>query len=235
MVVDEQSLMDQHQAPPPPPQQQPYHEDADAEFAAMDAPGALSRKLPELAHGNLVLVVLFAVGALLVYLLSLRGGPEPASAQSSRDVIRVDAALKKLRVVNPDEEKSSAVVSTFYYEARERQIGFGDLKGNPFVYQPPKREELAAAQADRQRDAERRRELEARKRQLEAQRRAQALESVKKLKLESVMITGRGRVAVLSGDLAMQGQKMHGWTVDEIRERSVRMTRDDISYVLRIE
>ena len=86
--------------------------------------------------GNLVLAVMFAAGILTVYMLSLRGGPQKASAEQVQAEKKVDVVLESLRVPATRNEGES-LVNTFYYEMKQRQIPADQLEGNPFVFVPP--------------------------------------------------------------------------------------------------
>jgi Tfp pilus assembly protein PilV len=176
-------------------------------------------RLPELANGNVILVVLVAAGILGVYLLSLRGGPPKASAKDRQNEVKVDAALTQMKLMSQSDRESRAVVDTFYYEAKQRQIAEDQLNGNPFADLPPMTPEQLpnssaidlAALAEQKRQAE------------EARKKAEALEAVAELNLETVLFGQDGRIAIISGDLVTEGQTLNGWRVGRIQTRSVEL------------
>ncbi len=175
---------------------------------------------------NYVLVVLFAAGIGSVYLLSLRSGRPTASAAEQIAEAEVDAALDQLDAANNEKaEETSAVVDTFYFEAKQRQIPLGNLETNPFIYEAPGQgADLLGTDAKMENLAEiqRREELESR------------MQAVRGLKLQSVLMGSDGARAMISNNLVAEGQTVNGWTVKSIQPRQVILTCQDREYVLKL-
>jgi hypothetical protein len=187
-------------------------------------------------QGNMPLVVLFAAGIACVYLLSLRQGPARASAQQQADELRVESALIQLRV-RADEAKTpagsaaamagsaAALVETFYYETKQRQIPPDQLAGNPFEFKPPKKESPKSVAAL---------PTESEEPLGDATRYGDALTAVKQLRLQSVLSGPYGATAMISNNLLTEGQVICGWTVSKIQPQSVILTWKDQTYELKM-
>ncbi len=182
---------------------------------------SLTEKIPQIGGGNLLLIGLFVAGIGAVYLLSIRGGPVEASASEQRNEIRVTGALAKLRqAAKPS--KAKAVVESFYFEARDRQIPQDKLSGNPFVsiaqlMQKPEEEKPETDQPEAPKGDE------------------AMLVAVDQLKLDSILTGPSGKIAMISGSLLTEGQKISGWTVRQIRDKRVVLVWKDHQRVMQLE
>jgi hypothetical protein len=183
-----------------------------------------------LKQGNLLLAALFAAGIVGVYLLSLRNGPAVASAQEQDNEAAVATALSELKVEAARQAKPSdkalALVDTFYYETRQRQVPLEHLAGNPFEYKPRASENpspLSAAATD------------AGEAPVENLRSTEAMAAVRQLKLQSVLTGPHGATAMISNNLLTEGQAIQGWTVAKIDPREVTLTWKDQSAKLKLQ
>jgi len=178
-----------------------------------------TRKLP-INAANLMLAALFAAGILCLYLLSLRIGPETASAEQQAVTAQVNAALEQMQI--PKHERNSEtdqVVNTFYYQAKQRQIPISELSGNPFVYHPVSRKNDAGPSRPGQNGDP---------------TEINAFDAVKQLTLQSVLKGSNGAMAMISNDVLAEGQTVKGWTIKAIKTREVLLTRDGMEYTLRM-
>jgi len=182
-------------------------------------------KLP-ISPGNLLLAGMLAAAGVGLYLLSLRNGPQVASAEEQANEARIEAALVQLKNTPLTElDETETVVDTFYYEASQRQIPISRISGNAFAYVPPtptgiiSPEELAGqGHSARQGHEEE----------------PDAIRIVKQLKLQSVLMGSGEAKAIISNSLVGEGQRIQGWTVRSIKPREVLLTRGDLKYVLRM-
>ena len=197
----------------------------------------MAHRLP-VSGGNLLMGGMFAAAVACVYLLSLRGGPAVASAQQQQAESRVDALVSRLSDLSISKadipNDATAVVNSFYFDVKKRQVPLENLLGNPFVFQTfqseftPPQTPLAAAVAspglsDRPGNGEASGE--------ELEHMKQAAES---LKLQSVLVGPRGAMAMISTNLLAKGQNIHGWTVSQIHPHAVVLTWADQEHTLRI-
>lgn len=181
------------------------------------------RSLPKLSllNGNLGLLAMFAAGIGAIYLLSLRTGPASASAETKSAELQVDDALTRLSKGDPNTVKASTVVSTFYLQARQRQIPPEHLMQNPFVFRMPAQAPVMAAKVDKP-------VVETPPDELVA------MDEVRNLRLQSVMQGASGATAMISNNLLTEGQKIRGWTVKKIESDQVVVTFQEHEHVLKL-
>lgn len=175
---------------------------------------------------NLVLAGLFMGGIACLYLMSLHVGPKTASADEQNAEAKMDAALTQLSAMPKAaqlQKETNAIVNTFYYEAKQRQIPIEQLEGNPFIYTPPVDDLKPPASSD---DAPAPPPV--------PQGAAEAMAAVQQLKLQSVLSGTHGATAMISNNLLSEGQVINGWTVKTIEPRQVLLTWSDQQYLLRM-
>ncbi len=184
-----------------------------------------SSSSPFLTRGNLVLLGLYAAGIAGLYLLSLRGGPKSALADQTMVHAKVEAALNSLGTGPADGSTAAdgatarAIVAEFYTAARQRQVPADGLKTNPFVLEEVK---PPAPKPDEPKpDPE----------PAEPEGLAEAMEALKTLKLQSVLV-GRQTAAMISNNLVTTGQDVRGWTVTRITPGEVELSWQDRTAVL---
>ena len=196
------------------------------DFPVQDSP---ARRLARAGGtgGNLLLAGLFAAGIGCVYLLSLRQGPAKVSAEQQAAEIQVDTVLAALGEAPfgaaARQGKAQALVEAFYLQTKQRQVPVGQLWGNPFVYSssavfdpgsPADDQAPAAEPAEPEPD--------------------NAMDAVKNLSLQSVLVGSRGKTAMISNNLLGEGQTIRGWTVSSIRSNEVVLTHQGRQHVLKM-
>jgi hypothetical protein len=174
-------------------------------------------------HGNLLMPALFVLGVVGVYLLGLRAGPRQVSADEQQNELRVETALVRLDQFSENDEDAEAVVRSFYTDTRRRQIPIDQLARNGFVFDP-------RDATDDGRRTDRSAVDETNLGGSSALHRAVA--KAKTLRLQSVLSGQNGSRALISDNLLSEGQTIEGWTVSEIRPRSVVLTWQGHQYVL---
>lgn len=177
-------------------------------------------------HGNLLLPVLFVLGVLSVYLLGLGMGPRQASAGEQQDEMRVESALNRLDQFTAHEgEDARQVVQSFYTDTERRQVPIDRLTGNPYVFHVNEatedRPDAGNYGGDRPHDGG-------------AGALREAIRAAKRLNLQSVLTGPSGSKALISDNLLSEGQTVAGWTVSEIRPRSVVLTWKGHRFVLKL-
>jgi len=183
--------------------------------------------IQNLLGGNWPLAALFAVGIACLYGMSLMKGPAAASAEQMQVQSSVEDALAKLNVApSVDADKNTAtIVETFYAQAKSRQISPSLLRSNPFLFRAAVRPAPVPTPAPESATAAKPAEPEGQ---------ADALAAVKTLNLQSVIIRGESRVALISDNLLTEGQTIHGWTVKKIGPREVHLQWRDQDYILKM-
>ncbi len=197
----------------------------EGETAAPQTQGEPGSAVKRAVAANMLLAGLFAAGIACLWGLSLHKGPATACAEEMTVETTVDTALSQL---TPSSGKSSketaAVLDTFYYEARHRQLPQGRLKGNPFILTMPVRAVAAPTEAT---------PTPAPTPVVASNTAAcEALAAAAKLSLQSVLMGNHETVAMISNNLLTEGQTIQGWTVSKIEPREVTLTWNDQKYVL---
>lgn len=211
------------------PQEDPLAGDSPSQPPSqfVPSPSRRSSRSSSFLRENLLLVVMFAAGILVVYGLNLKSGPAKASAQQLQAEQQVDTALSKLPSSDVMAKgKSKEIIDGFYQNARQRQIPLELVKSNPFIFHapgpkvapptatqptegpvaPPTNTDLAAA-----------------------------LGALKTLKLQSVLAGGHGKsLAMISNNLLAEGQTISGWTITKISAKEVVLTWRDQTQKLTI-
>ena len=179
-----------------------------------------------LVRSNMLLIGVFAAGTVCVYVLGLRELPQVTSGEQAPAQIRVETRLKSLGKSDPTSGvkpgEGMAVVDTFYHQAKHRQIPIKALLRNPFVSRSPRLLTPSVPKAATKRE-------EAKSKSLK-----EAIERVKKLKLQSVLVGSGGTIAVISGHVVTVGQEIQGWTVIQIESRWVALSWREQRFVLRM-
>ncbi len=161
---------------------------------------------------NLIPFGLFAVGVIVVYMLSLRTGPNTASAEQELMEAQIDSALVQLQSVQ--NQTSEDILQRFEYDITTRQVPPRRLNGNPFIFYPPSQRSdpkpLATDDSSKP-DEPLGREL------------SHAITLAEQLELQSVLTGKHGKTAMISGNLITEGQKIEGWTVTKIQPRKVTL------------
>ena len=203
-----------------------------ATFADSGAAQRIGRLKHDLlsGHSNLMPAAMFLVGVAAVFVLRMNVQPQTASADQNKTDIQIDSAITMLnsKVWTADKGKETAqIVETFTGQTKHKQIPVWKLSGNPFVFKKPKPREKRQALAP---PTGFRRAPEATS---EEERFAAALAAVRELSLQSVLMGPSGAVAMISDNLLAEGTKVSGWTVAEIRPRTVVLTWKDRRHLLR--
>lgn len=196
----------------------------DTNKPAAGAGGSVAMMVGKLlsSHGNLLVPAVFVLGIAVVYMLGLRAGPREASADERQNELRVETALTRLDQVKTDDRDAKTVVQSFYTNTKRRQIPVESLSRNVFAPNRRPGDDSTADQHDRgtERGISGSSALH------------QALSRAKALKLQSVLSGQSDSRALISDTLVSEGQTIEGWTVSEIRRRSVVLTWEGHSYVL---
>jgi len=201
-----------------------------AELQPHQAPASAAgkhRRNAFLTRGSLVLLGIYATGFAALYVLGHSGGPKAAKGEQNLVYAKVDAALNLMDAQPGAGEldqrtNAKAIVDDFYTAAKQRQVDRSRLSRNPFVF---KEKVVEAAPVVVPKEVEPKDSAPA---ELKA-----ALEAVKTLKLQSVLI-GRYPAALVSNNLVSTGQNIKGWTVSKISPQEVELTWRDRKHVLEL-
>jgi len=188
----------------------------------------------QVLRSNLFLAALFITGAAVVYGLSYGKGPKKASAEEKLVEAQVDSAI--LRLSQQLSNRSSAprpgqitkeILHSFQERILKSQIPLQRLTKNPFVFVQPVRKPMISVVnkgPDKKRPSLNRGETQ-----------EDVINALKKLHLQSVMIGRNGATAIISNNLLTVGQKIEGFTIENITPRKVVLSRHDKRYILTVE
>ncbi|MDY7011428.1 MAG: hypothetical protein SVV80_11860 [Planctomycetota bacterium] len=188
----------------------------------------------QMIRSNIFLIVLFVGGAAAIYGLSLRKGPDEASAEQQMAETQVDSAI--LRIANEDPIKAktpssgqitSRVLKNFYDRIAERQIPLSELKKNPFVFVPAAPVTPFVVKSSSQSGTT--------EKSPEEKRREETTAILKTLHLQSVMMGRDGGTALISNNLLTVGQTIEGFKIKSISPRLVVLVRDGEEFVLEMQ
>ncbi len=193
---------------------------------AAAAPKVKKRKR-QLPPATFLLAGLFGAGIVFLYLLSLNVGPKIASEEEKTVEAKVDAALLQLGAASSQQGQDSetaALINTFYYEAKQRQIPLEQLASNPFIYQPPGLHLEGKTLVDPTQANTTTSNQKIRKEEM--------LQAARSLKLQSVLMSEKSPKALISNNLVTEGQTINGWMVKSIDTRQVELIWKDETYVV---
>jgi hypothetical protein len=223
---------------------EPADQQGEQEFAPVaGGPGKLKASL---SKANLVLFGLFLAGVAVVAFMSLKKGPHAVSAADQQAEKKVDTAIDKFLTTHGAEKPSPAqpanrptspespdakkllsdtrrLVDLFLNFTSKKQVPLENLRVNPFKFDAT----AEAVQNNPKSIAEKKAEEEARKKRIE-----QAKANVKKLQLQTVISGPAGRQAMVNGAILKVNDRIEGFTVTDIQDRSVTLVYEGLTFTL---
>jgi hypothetical protein len=182
-------------------------------------------KKPQVNTSTLGLFGLIALCAGGTYFMYLRGGPQAASAAEVATADEVSAFLadgqKHVALMKEMLKDTDKVVQRFRQSSARTQVPLDRLSTNPFRMEAPK--QAVAATDD-----------SASSRRQQAEERAAAMESVKTLKLQSVLY-GTRKAALVNNQLVQEGMEIEGFVIERINQGAVVVRTGVYRFELRME
>lgn len=184
----------------------------------------------------ILLVLLLVGGAVIAYQFTTGEGPAlaaadttagPAAPAKTAEVESVLARIEAGSAATGDQELSvdrvEELVKRFDTYVRERQVGLNGLRVNPFavVQTAGKPEEEAA-------------KVKVAAGNATEQRSRRMHDALARLKVGSILLTGRGRVALIGGKLCRVGDVTEGFRVEAIEADGVTLSFDGQTTDLRL-
>jgi hypothetical protein len=184
----------------------------------------------------ILLVLLLVGGAVIAYQFTRGEGPAlaaadttagPAAPAKTAEVESVLARIEAGSAATGDQELSvdrvEELVKRFDTYVRERQVGLNGLRVNPFavVQTAGKPEEEAA-------------KVKVAAGNATEQRSRRMHDALARLKVGSILLTGRGRVALIGGKLCRVGDVTEGFRVEAIEADGVTLSFDGQTTDLRL-
>ena len=159
-------------------------------------------------RGTMVLVVLFAIGAVGVWLMVKKITPAEANAEPSQNQAQLETALAQLDSMQAEiDSQMNSVAGRFYQFNNVDQVGVEELKKNPFI-----RGEMGGGSGSSGTGDQRLEQI-----QQEAQIIAMSLE------LWSITATPKGICCMIDDKVLYQGDTYRNMTVKSITEKIVTL------------
>jgi preprotein translocase subunit SecG len=175
----------------------------------------------KLRQSTMMLGILFAVAAVMVWFMVKKTTPTTASAATNEDQTQLETALAQLNTMQTEmDTQMDSVVGRFYQFSNVDQVEVDQLKKNPF--------ERELGKAKKQSDAQKMAESELSYIREKAQRQAAELE------LWSITSTPKGKCCMLNDKLLYVGESINGMTVKTIGEKTVTLEYNSVLIELKM-
>ena len=175
----------------------------------------------KLRQSTTMLVVLFAVGALVVWFMVKKTTPVAATAATNEDQAQLENALAQLNTMQTEmNTQMDSVVGKFYQFSNVEQVEVAELKKNPFT------RELGKAEAKV--NTENMAESELNYIREKANRQAAEME------LWSITSTPKGMCCMVNDKLLYVGDSIDGMTVKSIDKKSVSLEYNGVPVELKM-
>ena len=175
----------------------------------------------KLRQSTMTLVVLFAVGALVVWFMVKKTTPAAATAAVNEDQAQLEQALAQLDTMQTEmNTQMNSVVGKFYQFSNVEQVEVAELKKNPF------KRELGKAEANVSDGNLAESELN--------YIREKANRQAAEMELWSITSTPRGMCCMINDKLLYVGDSTDGMTVQSIGEKSVSLEYNGVSVELKM-
>lgn len=166
-----------------------------------------------LRQSTMLLVLMFGVGALGVWFMIRTTTPAPVEAGSEDNHAQIEAAIAQFRGEQEQiNTQVHSVVNRFSQVSGVGQVSVDELQKNPF------RREMASDRSD-----------------LEQRLQSQVRNAARNLQLWSITATPRGPCCMIDDQVLYVGDEINGLTVSEIGADFVRLQRDGVSTLLKID
>lgn len=167
-----------------------------------------------------MLIVLFAVGAAVVWFMVKKTTPAAATAATNEDQVQLETALAQLNAMQTEmNTQMDSVVGKFYQFNNVEQVAVDELKKNPF------KRELGNLNTKNDKNLA---ESELSYLREKAQREAAGME------LWSITSTPKGRCCMVNDKLLYTGDSINGMTVKTIDEKSVTLEYNGVNVELKM-
>jgi Asp-tRNA(Asn)/Glu-tRNA(Gln) amidotransferase C subunit len=175
-------------------------------------------------QSTMILAVVFAVGALGVWLMIKKTTPAAADAAPSQDQSQLEAALAQLDTMQTEmNTQMNSVVGRFYQFSNIDQVGVNELKKNPFYRELDFRMDSETPESDAFRAQQ----------QLHLHEEAQRLQMG--LELWSITATPKGMCCMVNDKVLYVGDSFREMTVSSIEGKTVILDYKGIPVELKMD
>lgn len=197
-----------------------YLKDGNQVPASSDMPGSdqaasstedyltVSGHSQKVRRSTMTLAVLFAVGALGIWLMVKKTTPAAASAETNQNQVQIETALAQLDSMQAEvDSQMNSVAGRFYHFNNVDQVGVEELKKNPFIRGEMDNIPGSSGTGSQQ--------------QKQIQQEAQVIKM--DMELWSITATPKGRCCMIDDKVLYQGDTYRNMTVKSITEKVVTL------------
>lgn len=180
----------------------------------------VSGQSQKVRRSTMILVVLFAVGALGIWLMVKKTTPATASAEPSQNQVQLETALAQLDSMQAEmDSQMDSVAGRFYQFNNVDQVSVEELKKNPFI-----RREMDSAPSSSGTGAQQYEQI---------RQEAQVIEMG--MELWSITATPKGMCCMIDDKVLYQGDDYKNMTVKSITGESVTLEYKGIDVELKMD
>ena len=171
-------------------------------------------------RSTIILVALFAVGALGIWLMVKKTTPATANAEPSQNQVQLETALAQLDSMQAEmDAKMNSVAGRFYQFNNVDQVGVEELKKNPFI-----RKEMDSSPNSSGTGVQQ---------QAQIRQEAQVIEMG--MELWSITATPKGMCCMIDDKVLYQGDTYRNMTVKSITGKVVTLDYKGIDIELKMD
>jgi len=180
----------------------------------------VSGQSQKVRRSTMILVVLFAVGAIGILLMVKKTTPATANAEPSQNQVQLETALAQLDSMQAEmDSKMNSIAGRFYQFNNVDQVGVEELKKNPFI-----RKEMDCTSSSSGTGT-----------QQQAQIRQEAQVIGMGMELWSITATPKGKCCMIDDKVLYQGDTYRNMTVKSITGKSVTLEYKGIDVELKMD
>jgi len=173
-------------------------------------------------QGTMILAILFAVGALGIWLMVKKTTPATANAEPSQNQVQLETALAQLDSMQVEmDSQMNSVAGRFYQFNNVDQVGVEELKKNPFVRNETDCVSGSSGGGVGSQQAE------------QILQEAQVIEM--SMELWSITATPKGMCCMIDDKVLYQGDTHRSMTVKSITEKVVTLEYKGIDVELKMD
>lgn len=180
--------------------------DADQAATSTEDYLTVSGNSEKLRRSTMMVVIIFAVGALGLWLMVKKTTPAAASAEPSQNQVQLEAALAQLDSMQAEmDSQMNSVAGRFYQFNNVDQVGVDELKKNPFIRKDV--DSVSSSTGSQQIE--------------QIQQEAQVISMG--MELWSITATPKGMCCMIDDKVLYQGDAYRNMTVKSITEKTVTL------------
>jgi preprotein translocase subunit SecG len=180
----------------------------------------VSGQSQKVRRSTMILVVLFAIGALGIWLMVKKTTPATVNAEPSQNQVQLETALAQLDSMQAEmDSKMNSIAGRFYQFNNVDQVGVEELKKNPFI-----RKEMDCTSSSSGAGT-----------QQQAQIRQEAQVIGMGMELWSITETPKGMCCMIDDKVLYEGDAYRNMTVKSIMKKSVTLEYKGIDVELKID